>query len=141
MSENVNFRNFFEYEFNFSERLEEVFKRLAVSKKLVVPERSAAFRNNKRITEIETLRKEKKIKSIKKGKKNDGDDDEADEGIPVTQIQNSNAEIPNAEISNPKSQIIINEGDKAYKVNEIYKTNEGNEYYNEIINIDESEEE
>ncbi|RHZ80616.1 hypothetical protein Glove_134g203 [Diversispora epigaea] len=32
-------------------------------------------------------------------------------------------------------------GDKAYEANETYETDEGDEYYNEIINIDESEEE
>ncbi|RHZ75456.1 hypothetical protein Glove_213g16 [Diversispora epigaea] len=54
---------------------------------------------------------EKKIRSIRKDDENDDDDDEADEG------------------------------DKAYEANETYETDEGDEYYNEIINIDESEEE
>ncbi|RHZ46462.1 hypothetical protein Glove_621g28 [Diversispora epigaea] len=44
-------------------------------------------------------------------KKNDGDNDKADEG------------------------------DEAYKADEAYETDEGDEYHNEIINIDESEEE
>ncbi|RHZ74540.1 hypothetical protein Glove_221g95 [Diversispora epigaea] len=95
----------FEYESDSPERLE-------VPKKLAVLERPAAPRSNKRITEIETLRKEKKkIRSIRKDEENDDDDDEADEG------------------------------DKAYEANEAYETDEGDEYYNEIINIDESEEE
>ncbi|RHZ89020.1 hypothetical protein Glove_19g104 [Diversispora epigaea] len=102
----------FEYKSDSPERLEVTLKRLAASKKSAVPERPAAPRSNKRITEIETSRKEKKkIRSIKKDEENDDDDDEADEG------------------------------DKAYEANETYKTDEGDEYYNEIINIDESEEE
>ncbi|RHZ78430.1 hypothetical protein Glove_165g50 [Diversispora epigaea] len=102
----------FEYESDSPERLEVAPKRLAASKKSAVPERLAAPRSNKRITEIETSRKEKKkIRSIRKDDENDDDDDEADEG------------------------------DKAYEANETYETDEGDEYYNEIINIDESEEE
>ncbi|RHZ88666.1 hypothetical protein Glove_21g122 [Diversispora epigaea] len=102
----------FEYESDSPERLEVAPKRLAASKKSAVPERPAAPRSNKRITEIETSRKEKKkIRSIRKDDENDDDDDEADEG------------------------------DKAYEANETYETDEGDEYYNEIINIDESEEE
>ncbi|RHZ89297.1 hypothetical protein Glove_16g135 [Diversispora epigaea] len=113
----------FEYEFDSPERLEhqETFrgfpdevalKRLAAPKKSAVPERPAAPRSNKRITEIETSRKEKKkIRSIKKDEENNDDNDEADEG------------------------------DKAYEANETYETDEGDKYYNEIINIDESEEE
>ncbi|RHZ76102.1 hypothetical protein Glove_203g24 [Diversispora epigaea] len=102
----------FEYESDSSERLEVAPKRLAAPKKSAVPERPAAPRSNKRITEIETSRKEKKkIRSIRKDNENDDDDDEADEG------------------------------DKAYEANETYETDEGDEYYNEIINIDESEEE
>ncbi|RHZ84364.1 hypothetical protein Glove_82g22 [Diversispora epigaea] len=98
----------FEYEFNSPERLEVTPKRLAASKKSAVPERPAASRSNKRITEIETSQKEKKkIRSIKKDEENDDDDDEADEGV------------------------------KAYEANEAYETDEGDEYYNEIINIDE----
>ncbi|RHZ88401.1 hypothetical protein Glove_23g23 [Diversispora epigaea] len=82
------------------------------TKKSTVPERPAVPRSNKRITEIETSRKEKKkIRSIRKDEENDDDDDEADEG------------------------------DKAYEANEAYETDEGDEYYNEIINIDESKEE
>ncbi|RHZ69466.1 hypothetical protein Glove_283g9 [Diversispora epigaea] len=102
----------FEYESDSPERLEVAPKRLAAPKKSAVPERPAAPRSNKRITEIETSRKEKKkIRSIRKDDENDDDDDEADEG------------------------------DKAYEANETYETDEGDEYYNEIINIDESEEE
>ncbi|RHZ50540.1 hypothetical protein Glove_495g54 [Diversispora epigaea] len=102
----------FEYESNSPERLEVIPKRLAASKKSTVPERPAAPRSNKRITEIETSRKEKKkIRSIRKDEENDDDDDEADEG------------------------------DKAYEANEAYETDEGDEYYNKIININESEEE
>ncbi|RHZ47708.1 hypothetical protein Glove_571g5 [Diversispora epigaea] len=102
----------FEYESDSPERLEVAPKRLAAPKKSAVPERPAAPRSNKRITEIETSRKEKKkIRSIRKDEENDDDDDEADEG------------------------------DKAYEANEAYETDEGDEYYNEIINIDESEEE
>ncbi|RHZ75592.1 hypothetical protein Glove_212g6 [Diversispora epigaea] len=102
----------FEYESDSPERLEVAPKRLAAPKKSAVPERPAVPRSNKRITEIETSRKEKKkIRSIRKDDKNDDDDDEADEG------------------------------DKAYEANETYETDEGDEYYNEIINIDESEEE
>ncbi|RHZ87480.1 hypothetical protein Glove_34g68 [Diversispora epigaea] len=98
----------FEYESNSPERLEVTPKRLAASKKSAVPERPAAPRSNKRITEIETSRKEKKkIRSIRKDEENDDDNDEADEG------------------------------DKAYEANEAYETDEGDEYYNEIINIDE----
>ncbi|RHZ87465.1 hypothetical protein Glove_34g106 [Diversispora epigaea] len=98
----------FEYESDSPERLEVAPKRLAAPKKLAVPERPAAPRSNKRITEIETSRKEKKkIRSIRKDDENDDDDDEADEG------------------------------DKAYEANETYETDEGDEYYNEIINIDE----
>ncbi|RHZ75993.1 hypothetical protein Glove_208g10 [Diversispora epigaea] len=102
----------FEYESDSPERLEVAPKRLAAPKKSAVPEKPAAPRSNKRITEIETSRKEKKkIRSIRKDDENDDDDDEADEG------------------------------DKAYEANETYETDEGDEYYNEIINIDESEEE
>ncbi|RHZ64086.1 hypothetical protein Glove_326g217 [Diversispora epigaea] len=102
----------FEYESDSPERLEVAPKRLAAPKKAAVPERPAAPRSNKRITEIETSRKEKKkIRSIRKDDENDDDDDEADEG------------------------------DKAYEANETYETDEGDKYYNEIINIDESEEE
>ncbi|RHZ44979.1 hypothetical protein Glove_701g6 [Diversispora epigaea] len=102
----------FEYESDSPERLEVAPKRLAAPKKSAVPERPAAPRSNKRITEIETSRKEKKkIRSIRKDDENDDDDDEADEG------------------------------DKAYEANETYETDEGDEYYNEIINIDKSEEE
>ncbi|RHZ46571.1 hypothetical protein Glove_613g3 [Diversispora epigaea] len=54
---------------------------------------------------------EKKIRSIRKDDENDDDNDEADKG------------------------------DKAYETNETYETDEGDEYYNEIININESEEE
>ncbi|RHZ57126.1 hypothetical protein Glove_393g4 [Diversispora epigaea] len=102
----------FEYESNSPERLEVAPKRLAAPKKSAVPERPAAPRSNKRITEIETSRKEKKkIRSIRKDEENDDNDDEADEG------------------------------NKAYEANEAYETDEGDKYYNEIINIDESEEE
>ncbi|RHZ84027.1 hypothetical protein Glove_86g254 [Diversispora epigaea] len=102
----------FEYESDSPERLEVAPKRLAAPKKSAVPERPAAPRSNKRITEIETSRKEKKkIRSIRKDDEKDDDDDEADES------------------------------DKAYEANETYETDEGDEYYNEIINIDESEEE
>ncbi|RHZ60923.1 hypothetical protein Glove_350g62 [Diversispora epigaea] len=34
-----------------------------------------------------------------------------------------------------------NDNDKAYEANEAYKTDEGDKYHNEIINIDESEKE
>ncbi|RHZ84575.1 hypothetical protein Glove_79g141 [Diversispora epigaea] len=102
----------FEYESDSPERLEVTPKRLAAPKKSAVSERPTAPRSNKRITEIETSRKEKKkIRSIRKDEENNNDDDEADEG------------------------------DKAYEANEAYETDEGDEYYNEIINIDESEEE
>ncbi|RHZ76858.1 hypothetical protein Glove_188g29 [Diversispora epigaea] len=102
----------FEYKFDSPERLEVAPKRLAAPKKSAVPERPTAPRSNKRITEIETSRKEKKkIRSIRKDDENDDDDDKA------------------------------NEGDKAYEANETYETDEGDEYYNEIINIDESEKE
>ncbi|RHZ75237.1 hypothetical protein Glove_216g3 [Diversispora epigaea] len=71
----------FEYKSDSSEKLEEAPKRLVASKKLTVSERSVAPRNNKRITKIETSRKEKKkIKSIRKDEENDNDDNEADEG-------------------------------------------------------------
>ncbi|RHZ87988.1 hypothetical protein Glove_27g2 [Diversispora epigaea] len=71
----------FEYESDSPERLEVAPKRLAAPKKSAVPERPAAPRSNKRITEIETSRKEKKkIRSIRKDDENDDDDDEADEG-------------------------------------------------------------
>ncbi|RHZ79086.1 hypothetical protein Glove_152g54 [Diversispora epigaea] len=49
--------------------------------------------------------------AVPRNEENDDDDDEADKG------------------------------DKAYEANEAYETDEGDEYYNEIINIDESEEE
>ncbi|RHZ64220.1 hypothetical protein Glove_326g99 [Diversispora epigaea] len=71
----------FEYESNSPERLEVAPKRLTAPKKSAVPERPAAPRSNKRITEIETSRKEKKkIRSIRKDDENDDNDDEADEG-------------------------------------------------------------
>ncbi|RHZ71632.1 hypothetical protein Glove_256g100 [Diversispora epigaea] len=90
---------------------EEIIKPVLL-KNLVIPERPTAPRSNKKITEIETSRKEKKkIRSIRKDEENYDDDDEADES------------------------------DKAYEANEAYETDEGDEYYNEIINIDESEEE
>ncbi|RHZ57139.1 hypothetical protein Glove_393g51 [Diversispora epigaea] len=101
----------FEYESDSPERLEVTPKRLVAPKKSAVPEKPTAPRSNKRITEIETSQKEKKkIRSIRKDEENNNNDDEADEG------------------------------DKAYKANEAYETDEGDEYYNEIINIDESEE-
>ncbi|RHZ83404.1 hypothetical protein Glove_95g81 [Diversispora epigaea] len=105
----------FEYESDSLEKLEVISKRLAAPKKSAVPERPAASKSNKRITEIETSRKEKKkIRSIRKDEENDDNNNEA------------------------------NESDKVYeanKTNEAYETDEGNEYYNEIINIDKSEEE
>ncbi|RHZ86398.1 hypothetical protein Glove_51g35 [Diversispora epigaea] len=102
----------FKYKSDSPERLEVASKRLAVPKKSTVPEKLTAPKSNKRITEIKTSQKEKKkIRSIRKDDENDDDDDEADEG------------------------------DKAYEANETYETDEGYEYYNEIINIDESEEE
>ncbi|RHZ76108.1 hypothetical protein Glove_203g2 [Diversispora epigaea] len=91
-------------------KIKEAPKRLAALKKLTVPKRPTTLRSNKRITKIETSRKEKKkIRSIRKDEKNDDNNDET------------------------------NESDKVYKVNEAYEIDEGDEYHNEIINIDESE--
>ncbi|RHZ82087.1 hypothetical protein Glove_114g63 [Diversispora epigaea] len=96
----------FEYESDSPERLKVVSKRLAAPKKSAVPKNhirkfykvktcKTAPRSNKRITEIETSRKEKKkIRFIKKDKENDNDNDKADED------------------------------NKSYKVNEDYETNE-----------------